>query len=63
MLFGESMYGKEIYKQLELIKETLALSALLSEEKIIEFPRGDRIIKNKILQRLRSISFPEEIEL
>ena len=57
------MYSKEIYKQLELIKETLALSALLSEEKIIEFPRGDRIIKNKILQRLRSISFPEEIEL
>ena len=57
------LYSKEIYKQLELIKETLALSALLSEEKIIEFPRGDRIIKNKILQRLRSISFPEEIEL
>ena len=57
------MYSKEIYKQLELIKETLALSALLSEEKVIEFPRGDRIIKNKILQRLRSISFPEEIEL
>ena len=53
MLFGESMYSKEIYKQLELIKETLALSALLSEEKI----------KGKILQRLRSIAFPEEIEL
>ena len=47
------MYSKEIYKQLELIKETLALSALLSEEKI----------KGKILQRLRSIAFPEEIEL
>ena len=48
------MYSKEIYKQLELIKEALALSALMANK---DFP------SKKIQERLKQIAFPEEIEL
>jgi hypothetical protein len=48
------MYSKEIYKQLELIKEVLALSALMANK---DFP------SKKIQQRLQDICFPEEINL
>ena len=47
------MYSKEIYKQLELIKEVLALSALMANK---DFP------SKKIQQRLKEIAFPEELE-
>ena len=50
------MYNKEIYKQLELIKEVLALSALLANDSNENF-------RFNSLKRLRSIAFPEEIEL
>ena len=53
MLFGETLITHELVKQLQDLNEVLALSALLNEEKI----------KGKILQRLRSIAFPEDIEL
>ena len=46
------MYSKEIYKQLELIKEVLALSALMANNP-----------NKKCEQRLRNIAFPEDIEL
>ena len=48
------MYSKEIYKQLESIKEVLALSALMANK---DFP------SMKIQERLKQIAFPEEIEL
>ena len=48
------MYSKEIYKQLELIKEVLALSALMANK---DFP------SMKIQQRLQDICFPEEVDL
>ena len=48
------MYSKEIYKQLELIKEVLALSALMANK---DFP------SKKIQQRLKDICFPEEVDL
>jgi hypothetical protein len=48
------MYSKEIYKQLELIKEVLALSALMANK---DYP------SKKIQQRLKEIAFPEDIEL
>ena len=48
------MYSKEIYKQLELIKEVLALSALMANK---DFP------SKKVQRRLKEIAFPEEIEL
>jgi len=47
------MYSKEIYKQLELIKEVLALSALMANK---DFP------SRKIQERLQEICFPEELE-
>ena len=48
------MYSKEIYKQLELIKEVLALSALMANK---DFP------SKKVQRRLKEIAFPEEIQL
>ena len=48
------MYSKEIYKQLELIKEVLALSVLMANK---DFP------SKKIQQRLQDICFPEEVDL
>ena len=53
MLFGVTLITHELVKQLQDLNEVLALSALLNEEKI----------KSKILQRLREIAFPLEIEL
>ena len=64
MLFGESMYSKEIYKQLELIKEVLALNALDSS-----YPHSRECsvealdTKVKIKKRLKNICFPEEVDL
>ncbi len=58
------MYSKEIYKQLELIKEVLALHALDSS-----YPHARECSvealdnKRKIKQRLKDICFPEEVEL
>ena len=48
------MYSKEIYKQLELIKEVLALSALMANK---DFP------SKKIQERLQDICFPEDINI
>tara|TARA_Y100001951_G_scaffold65742_1_gene52806 strand:- start:328 stop:507 length:180 start_codon:yes stop_codon:yes gene_type:complete len=55
------MYSKEIYKQLQDLKEIFALQTLLNEERI----NGFLSIKDrdKITERLRQICFPEEIEL
>ena len=53
MLFCETLITHELVKQLQDLNEVIALSALLKEEKI----------KGKILQRLREIAFPLEIEL
>ena len=47
-----TLFSKEIYKQLELIKEVLALSALMANNP-----------NKKCEQRLRNIAFPEDIEL
>ena len=58
------MYSKEIYKQLELIKEVLALNALHSS-----YPHSRECSiealerKIKIKQRLHDICFPEEVDL
>ena len=46
------LFSKEIYKQLELIKEVLALSALMANNP-----------NKKCEQRLRNIAFPEDIVL
>ena len=48
------MYSKEIYKQLELIKEVLALSALMANKDFRS---------KKVQRRLKEIAFPEEIQL
>ena len=52
MLFGVTLITHELVKQLQDLNEVIALSALLNEEKI----------KSKILQRLKEIAFPKEIE-
>ena len=52
MLFGVTLITHELVKQLQDLNEVIALSALLKEEKI----------KGKILQRLKEIAFPKEIE-
>ena len=58
------MYSKDIYKQLELIKEVLALHALDSS-----YPRARECSiealekKVKIKKRLKDICFPEEVDL
>ena len=50
------MYSKEIYKQLELIKEVLALSALMQANPVYG-------TKKKFIVRLKNIAFPEEVDL
>ena len=52
MLFGVTLITHELVKQLQDLNEVIALSALHNEEKI----------KSKILQRLKEIAFPKEIE-
>ena len=52
MLFGVTLITHELVKQLQDLNEVIALSALLNEEKI----------KSKILERLKEIAFPKEIE-
>ena len=53
------MYSKEIYKQLQDLKEIFALQTLLNEERINGFLSiRDRA---KITDRLRQICFPEEL--
>ena len=51
------MYSKEIYKQLELVKEVLALSALMANNPTNKF------LFRKSEQRLKDIAFPEMVDL